>query len=78
MAGGASRRSQPSLSIGLGFEVGNRGYSSEPRVHSYQSPPPLYRAARQGPTSLILGWAPDQGTWSRDELAIGPTGGDQF
>jgi len=31
-----------------------------------------------GPTSLVLGWAPDQGVRSRDQLAQRPTGGDQF
>jgi len=56
----------PPLSIGLGFEVGSCGSSSEPRVLSYLSPPFLYRAAQRGPTSLFLGWAPDQGARSRD------------
>ena len=42
--GGASCRCQPSLSISLGFEVGNGGGGDEPRTTSCQSPPPLYRA----------------------------------
>ena len=54
----ASRRSQPSLLISLGFEVGNGGGSDEPRAPSCQSPPPLYRAMRWGPISFFLGWAP--------------------
>ena len=57
---------------------GERGGSSEPFVSSCESLPPLYRAVRRGPTSLVLGWAPDQGARSRDQLAQRPTGGDQF
>ena len=61
----------PPLSIGLGFEVGSCGSSSDPRVLSYLSPSLLYRVARQGPTSLVLGWVPDQGMSSRDSWPLG-------
>ena len=69
-----SRRSQPSLSISLGFEVGNGGGSDEPRTLSCQSPPPLYRAARRGPTSLFLGWAPlIRARVKGPNMAVGPS-----
>ena len=51
--------------------------ADEPRVLSSQSPPHLYRL-RDGGASLVLGWAPDQGARSRDQLSVGATGGDQF
>ena len=72
--GGASWRCQPSLSISLGFEVGNDGGSDEPRTLSCQSPPPLYRAARRGPTSLFLGWAPlIRARVKGPNMAVGPS-----
>ena len=72
--GGTSRRCQPSLSISLGFEVGNGGGSDEPRTPSCQSPPPLYRAARRGPTSLFLGWAPlIRARVKGPNMAVGPS-----
>jgi hypothetical protein len=64
-AGGASRHCSPPSLIGLGFEVGNSG-GDEPHILSCHSPPPLYRAVRRGPTSLVLGWAPNQDARSRD------------
>ena len=70
----AFRRSQPSLSISLGFEVGNGGGSDKPRTPSCQSPPPLYRAARRGPTSLFLSWAPlIRARVKGPNMAIGPS-----
>ena len=55
-AGGTSRRSQCTLSIGgLGLGRWNSG-DSEPRVLSHWSLPPIYCTARQGPSSLALGW----------------------
>ena len=72
--GGASRRCQPSLSISLGFEVGNGGGSDEPRTPSCKSPPPLYRTARRGPTSLFLGWAPlISARVKSSNMAVGPS-----
>ena len=70
----ASRRSQPSLSINLGFEVGNGGGCDEPRAPSCQSPPPLYRATRRGPTSLFLGWVPlIRARVKGPDMAVGPS-----
>ena len=72
--GGAYRRCQPSRSISLGFEVGNGGGGGEPRTSSCQSPLPLYRAARRGPTSLFLGWAPlIRARVKGPNMAVGPS-----
>jgi hypothetical protein len=42
-----------SLSIGLGIEVGQLG-SGEPHICAL-TPPSIYGAARQGPTSRVIG-----------------------
>ena len=70
----ASRRSPPSLSISLGFEVGNGGGGDESRTTSCQFLPPLYRATRRGPTSLFLGWAPlIRVRVKGPDMAVGPS-----
>jgi hypothetical protein len=40
------------------------------------APTPSYSAARQGPTSLLTGWASRFGCESRAQWAVGPIGGE--
>jgi hypothetical protein len=55
--GGASHRFSTSPLGRLGFGVGGYSGGGEPRHLSSWPPLPLICAARQGPTSLLMGWA---------------------
>jgi hypothetical protein len=68
-----------SATLWIGLRLGGVTMSgSEPRTVCHWPPPNLYSAARQGPTSRLWARHPRSGRRSRGQLAVGPTGGDQF
>jgi hypothetical protein len=56
---------------GVGLQWWWRTWLSEP-----VAPTASYSAARQGPTSLLTGWASRSGRESRAQWAVGPIGGE--
>ena len=77
-AGGASRRSQPSLSIGLGFEVGTKTAAVNLVICAAGSHLPFMGLRDRGPPAFHGLGAPDQGA-SQDPFGpLGPNGGDQY
>ena len=77
-ASGASRRSQPFLSIGLGFEVGTVAAAVNLLVCA-AGPHLSFMGLRDGGPQAFHGLgAPDQGASQGPFGPLGPNGGDQY
>ena len=77
-ASGTSRRSQPSLSIGLGFEVGTKTAAVNLVICAAGSHLPFMGLRDMGPPAFHGLGAPDQSASQGPFGPLGPNGGDQY